>query len=106
TSRWAMSFLRGPLTRSELLRLREAEALPTQIPAPAAGGDAGTSAGVPPDARPDGIEAGRRPPASHAPSAASPTLADLARDETPVAPTVSAEARVFYLDPAAPWARE
>ena len=77
TSRWAMSFLRGPLTRPELLRLREAD-----------------------EARGTGVD-----PAA-APTPASPDLADLAHDETPVAPTVSSEARVCYLDPAAPWARE
>jgi hypothetical protein len=85
TSRWAMSFLRGPLTRPELLRLREADALQS----PDVGGAAG------------GAAQAAEPVAS-----ASATLADLAHDETPAPPVVSSEARVCYLNPAAPWARE
>jgi hypothetical protein len=81
TSRWAMSFLRGPLTRPELLRLRDADGSTDPVTDAASGA-----------------------PPSDAP--ASPALADLAHDETPVAPTISSEARVCYLDPAAPWARD
>jgi hypothetical protein len=129
TSRWAMSFLRGPLTRAELLRLREAGALE------GSGGEAGSAesaaAGSGADARSgagagagSGASAGDAPggaaavgaaaestpatdtaAAKPAPSAA-PSLAELGHDETLVAPTVSSEARVCYLDPAAPWARE
>lgn len=36
TTRWAMSYLRGPLTRSELLRLRPDDATVTATPSPAA----------------------------------------------------------------------
>lgn len=93
TSRWAMSFLRGPLTRPELLRLREADTLQS----PAAGA-------APADATP-AVGAAAVPAAEPATST-SPDLADLADDETLMEPTVSSEARACYLNPAAPWARE
>lgn len=76
TSRWAMSFLRGPLTRAELIRLR-------------------------PDG-PGTAEANRTGATAPAPA---PTPA-LPADETPVVPTVSSEARTGFLDPAAPWAAQ
>ena len=103
TSRWAMSFLRGPLTRPELLRLREADAPGTPVTAPASAASTAVGSGV------GTSGAGAAAPeasTAEAPSSGSPALADLADDETLVAPTVSSEARVCYLDPAAPWARE
>jgi len=90
TSRWAMSFLRGPLTRAELVRMRE------QSP----DGTTGATSRV---VGPDGAAAGSGPGAAGAPAR---PLAALAHDESPVAPAVSTEARVGYLDPGAPWARE
>lgn len=94
TTRWAMSFLRGPLTRAEIQRLR-----------------AGAAAG--------GSAAGRPQPAEGSPALPSPDRdadaggtsgpfaadPELAHDRTPVAPAVSAEVPVRWLDPAAPWAR-
>jgi hypothetical protein len=76
TTRWAMSYLRGPMTRAELIRLREA-------------------AGITPPAAPR--QAGKE-------DAASQT--DLASDESMVAPGVAASTPVRYLDPGAPWARD
>ena len=70
TTRWAMSYLRGPMTRAELIRLKgssTAEGRQTATPA----------------------------------AAPRPSMAD---DESTVAPTVSQEVKVRYLDPAAPWA--
>ncbi|HSG09367.1 MAG TPA: DUF87 domain-containing protein [Longimicrobiales bacterium] len=72
TTRWAMSYLRGPMTRAELLRLRT--------------GRADAAAG----------EAKPAPPPEPA----------LAADESPLAPTVSGDVPVGYLDPAAPWSRD
>jgi hypothetical protein len=85
TSRWAMSYLRGPLTRPEIVRLRGAGT----APGPAAG-SAGGRAPAP------GVEA------VLAASLASP----LAGDGSPVAPKVAAEIPVRWLDGAAPWARD
>jgi hypothetical protein len=99
TTRWAMSFLRGPLTRAELLRLR------TDDPAADAsgGGGGGTSDAVaaPPVAAASG--SGTFHGSAPANDPGSPGT-ELAADETLVAPSVSKEARVGYLDPAAPWA--
>jgi len=80
TTRWAMSYLRGPLTGAEIERLtaddpeRSASAEPAGQPA-AAGGSSSTPA--------------------------EPALAD---DEVTLAPTAPPGVRVRYLDPAAPWA--
>ncbi len=66
TSRWAMSYLRGPLTRAEIVRLR----------------GSGTEAESP----------------------AARATAQTAADGSPVAPRVTAEVPVRYLDAAAAWA--
>jgi hypothetical protein len=98
TTRWAMSFLRGPLTRSELLRLKPqlkadlSGGLEQVIPAP--GGEA--------DTEPLGATAAaiteKRPP--------GPPTSALAPDESPVAPKVAPDIPVRYLDPASPWSQE
>ena len=97
TTRWAMSYLRGPLMRSEITRLAEsglvarAAALAATTQPPEPGGpvvEADTASGAAPaDASP-----------------AAPPPAALADDETPVAPTVATGIAASYLDPAAPWA--
>lgn len=79
-TRWAMSYLRGPLTRSELQRLAPAARRAAALADPAA---------------PDG--AGGR--IAEAPAAV------LAADETDSPPSVAAGIPVRYLDPATPWAR-
>ncbi|MFN0092978.1 MAG: ATP-binding protein [Acidimicrobiales bacterium] len=81
TTRWAMSYLRGPLTRDQIGQLTEPPAEPT--PAAPAGGAA----------------EGRSP---QAPAAAGP----LGADETTLAPEVAEGVPVYHLDPAAPWAAE
>ena len=74
STRWAMSFLRGPLTKDQIETLTPDEA--RTAPAGA-----------------DGSAAPDQP--------AAPALSD---DESAVAPTVAAATVVRYLDPAAPWA--
>ncbi len=74
TTRWAMSYLRGPLTRAEVGRLAELGL----VDEPSA--DTVATAA---DAAP-----------------APPTPAD---DETPVAPAVAAGVAVSHVDPSAPW---
>lgn len=78
TTRWAMSYLRGPLTRDQIARLKSPVApatdsapVPADVPAP--------------------------PPPALAPSVVA------GADETPVAPAVADGTLVAYLDPAAPW---
>ncbi len=80
STRWAMSYLRGPLTKEEV-RTVTAQAVVTLPPSPA-GADAGTS-----------------------PVAAEPAAPELAADEISVMPATPAGVAVGYLDPAAPWAK-
>jgi hypothetical protein len=81
TTRWAMSFLRGPLTKAELARLpRMAAAMATT---------AGASAS--------------NPATAAALTGASPSDRELAEDETRVAPEVAPGVPVRYLSPDAPW---
>jgi hypothetical protein len=80
-TRWAMSYLRGPLTKEQVASL-----------------------GRPVDG-PSGTPAAHAP----APAMATPTQApapELAADETSVAPLVAAGTAVSFLDPAASWASE
>ncbi|MDH3308287.1 MAG: ATP-binding protein, partial [Acidimicrobiia bacterium] len=86
TTRWAMSYLAGPLSREQVTTLTEDSPLRSTPPTPVAA----PGSPVPP------VEA---PPAQPPPG---PT----AQDESPVAPQVPDTTRVYYLDPAAPWATE
>ncbi len=83
-TRWAMSYLRGPLTKEQVATLmRDAPRPTTPASAPAAPVSAPTD------------------PAAPAQATSAPT--ELAADETSVAPSVPAGVVVSYLDPAAPW---
>ena len=78
STRWAMSYLAGPLTRDQI------KLLTGDRPAAASADDAAdTSVGL-----------------------AQPVTPELADDETMVAPEVADGADVYYLDAAAPWAAE
>ncbi len=102
TTRWAMSYLRGPLDRAQLSTLRE-----SQVPRPA-----GTESDQPPglDHDPDLTQV---PPRSRSgisstagsadPVPAPGLTAAIAHDETTVVPEVSDQVLVRYLDPGAPW---
>ncbi len=83
TTRWAMSYLRGPMTRDQISDLMAAERDAAEHTAPPT-----TSA-----ASPVGAPA----------TAAAPTLAD---DETTVMPEVADGTPVRYVDVAAPWLGE
>ncbi len=75
-TRWAMSYLAGPLTRDQIKALTGEVAIePVELDA------------------------------SGAPIQAEPAP-ELAEDETLVAPEVADDIEVYYLDPAAPWAAE
>ncbi|MGK2930783.1 MAG: helicase HerA domain-containing protein [Acidimicrobiales bacterium] len=95
TSRWAMSYLRGPLTRDQIAILladrRPAEPEgPTEAP-PAPVAASPSDAGAPPTAN----------------AAAAPAPPDPGDDDaTPVMPTVADGTPVRWLDPAAAWASE
>ena len=94
TTRWAMSYLRGPLTRDQIHSLA-GDAAPA--PAPAAGGTSDASIATTVTA----ARAAMAASASPAPAApAGPALAD---DETGLAPEVASGTPVRFADPASPW---
>jgi hypothetical protein len=84
TTRWAMSYLRGPMTRDQIARLM-AEHPTAATTAASAVADAAT-------ATPS--------------TAVSGTTSDLSSDETPVMPEVADDVPVRWVDVAAPWLAE
>jgi hypothetical protein len=92
TSRWAMSYLRGPLTRDQIKQLMGGT--PTAA-APAAGVEPATQAAP--------ARAAEGAPTEAAPAAPAPTVA---ADATTVMPTVAGGVAVRWVDPAAPWLGE
>jgi hypothetical protein len=90
-TRWAMSYLCGPLTKEQVAKLEHPAGPPPPTPAAV---QPSPDASVPVPA-----------PAAAPASAATPG-AELASDETPVAPPVAAGVAVSYLDPAAAWAKD
>jgi len=98
TSRWAMSYLRGPLTREQIGMLT-----PDAAAAPAPASADAAPAGAPVTASADAEAA----PAEAAPAAPAPSAPAVAGDdETPVMPTMASGVPVAFLDPAAPWLHE
>ncbi len=95
-TRWAMSYLAGPLSRAQIRTLAETQDVPavneptdrgtTPTPGPAAGSAAAE------------IDRARRRPPSPRPAPAE--------DETPQMPAVAEGVEVRWMDPAAPWAGE
>ncbi len=85
TTRWAMSYLRGPLTKEQVERLSGDARARIAEPSPAAPAAPGPAATAP------------------AQEAAEPA-AQIDEGATPVAPVVAEGIPVAYLDPAAPWA--
>jgi hypothetical protein len=85
TTRWAMSFLRGPLTRIEVERLTQDD--PERVM------DSGAAVAA----------ASRDVPAHHA-SADDRSTRVSGHDQVAVAPVTPAGVAVRYLDPGAPWA--
>ena len=78
TTRWAMAYLRGPLTREQIASLTEP---PDSLPPP--------------------------PPGTAAASLPPPTApADAPPDASPIAPKVAAGIASRWLDPATPWAAQ
>jgi hypothetical protein len=98
STRWAMSYLRGPFTRSELLRLKaSAEALPDPALEET---DLGQQESTPV------LEAKTTTAPSPTTQSHQPSHGSLAPDESPVPPKVAAGTNVRFLDPGTPWAQE
>ena len=83
TSRWALSYLPGPLSRDQITALMASSPLRDQ--ATVAETHSGTGAST---------------------TAAAPAAATLADDETSLAPTIADGITVHHLDPAAAWAAD
>lgn len=86
-TKWARSYLRGPMTREQI------SAVMTDLGSPA-GGQAPQ------------VEAGAPSTAPAPPSATEAPAAELADDETQVMPQVAADVPVAFLDPAAVWSSQ
>ncbi len=86
STRWAMSYLRGPLTKEQVARLKPADAPAAPGPSPSAPTMPASTAAAD----------------EEAPGPARVTR-ELGPDETSVAPPVAAGVTVSYLDPAATW---
>ncbi len=88
-TRWAMSYLPGPLTRDQISTLMGSRSLAT------------TSEAQPPD---EMVAAPAPSPTSSQPTPQMPTAPALADDETTVAPDIADGVLVAFADPAAEWA--
>ena len=103
TTRWAMSYLRGPLTRDQIGQAMAPAAAaapaPAPAPAPAEAPAAATAAAPAP------VEQVVQAAAPAAPAAATTSIppAVAGADETPVMPAVAAGVPVAFVDPAAAW---
>ncbi len=93
TTRWAMSYLRGPLTKEQLAPLKPAASETASAPA-------ATPAAAAPTAEAAPAAPAAATPATPAPAAPAP---ELGADETPIPPPVAPGTAVSYLDPAAAW---
>ena len=93
TSRWAMSYLRGPLTREQISSLMSGRAAATAT---------ARAEPSPTSSEPATPEA----PAAAPPAPSAPSTGALDGDATPVMPNVAAGVPVRWLDPAAPWAAQ
>ncbi len=101
TSRWAMSYLRGPLTREQIATLMadQKQGAATSFAPPAAG----TAAPLPPPPPGAVVPPSPAAPPAPVPAPAQPTLAD---DESPLMPKVADGVAIRWVDAAAPWLAE
>ena len=100
STRWAMSYLRGPLTRDQLSALPNLAPPSSQSSSPAAAASTAPAEG----AAIGGVGAAAVPAAS--PSSTPAAAAAMSDDESPLAPKVASGVPVYYVDPAAPWVAE
>ncbi|MGI9052006.1 MAG: ATP-binding protein [Ilumatobacteraceae bacterium] len=97
TTRWAMSYLRGPMTRDQIKQLAPAPAAPVPpVPPVPPAAPAAPAAPVPVTPVPDA-------PVPDTPADAPPAAA---ADTTPMMPEVAGSIAVRWVDPAAPWLAE
>ncbi|MGE3811568.1 MAG: ATP-binding protein [Candidatus Nanopelagicales bacterium] len=111
TTRWAMSYLRGPLTRDQIGQAMAPAAAAAPAPAPALA--PAEPAAAPPAEAPAAATAAAPAPVEQVVQAAAPAAPAAATtsippavagaDETPVMPAVAAGVPVAFVDPAATW---
>jgi hypothetical protein len=118
TSRWAMSYLRGPLTRDQIAQVmadqKQAPTAPAPTapaPAPTTGSfappAAGTAAPLPPPPPPSaGAAVAPGAPTTPFAPVTSSAPAALAADESPLMPKVADDVAIRWVDVAAPWLAE
>jgi hypothetical protein len=103
TTRWAMSYLRGPMTKDQIKLVAGGSAAPDGAPTPSSSlGEESGSASARRAVAGDASE----PTASAEPGAAAATAAPAAspnENSTPVMPVVAAGVVVRWVDAAAPW---
>jgi hypothetical protein len=110
TTRWAMSYLRGPLMKGEIGKLEEiglvaplrtspTDSAPAQVATPATSPAAEPAATATVAAATAG-DTLATPPVSGAPATTPPVAGD---DESPVSPMIASGIPVSFLDPAAAW---
>ncbi len=95
-TKWARSYLRGPMTRDQIAQVMTGPATAAQPATPAPVASAGESPAAVPE--PSGAA-----PAVPEPPGAAPAATAVADDETPVMPQVAAGTPVAFLDPGADW---
>jgi Helicase HerA, central domain len=105
TSRWAMSYLRGPLTREQIATLMAGRYQPGAAPTPPSTATAAPAPAAEPAATPP-AEAEPAPAAAQPPGATATPAPEAGDTAVPVAPQVAEGMPVRWLDPAAPWAEQ
>jgi hypothetical protein len=99
TTRWAMSYLRGPLTRDQIASLMADHRAAPEVAAPAAPATLPAPSGAPlPPPSPTAA-----PAPAPAPAGPVPAPAGAGDDETVLVPKVAEGVPVRYVDIAAPW---
>ena len=98
-TRWAMSYLPGPLTRTQIADLMETRKAELGS---GATGSSGASQGATSDEEQAGAS-GAAGASSSAATGASPGAKALADDESDIAPEVADGVQVAYIDPGSPW---
>ena len=102
TTRWAMSYLRGPLTRDQIaLLMADQKGAAPVAPASAMPVDAAPTAAPMP--APTTAPSPLPPPTAAAPSPAPAPVGELAADESPLMQEVAAGIAIRWADIAAPW---
>ncbi|HVX17049.1 MAG TPA: DUF87 domain-containing protein [Acidimicrobiales bacterium] len=108
TTRWALSYLRGPITRDQIASLmanapeKAASASPAASDAPAAAAAETAQPGVSADASDPAT--GAAAPASPVPPPAPAAPATIGAEDSPVAPQCADGVAVHWIDSAAAWA--